>query len=194
MNHRKLRETYFGPIPIDNQGRTYEIHHINNDHFDNRIENLKLVTIEEHFEIHATQEDWGAYTMIAHRMGLPIDFCSKIQQGKKRPGIGGAPKGRVPWNKGKGGYKLNCDRRGRRFTPGKYSIEDIKFIRKLYNEKYKFDEYITYINNTFQRPNGKLPIYERFISREIIKEYFKNNTSIGIYNIIMGYSWKEVLL
>ena len=59
---------HFGPIPKDQEGRSLEIHHINGNHFDNRIENLKLVCIKEHFDIHHGQKDYAACHLIAKRM------------------------------------------------------------------------------------------------------------------------------
>jgi hypothetical protein len=68
--YRKIYEAHYGPIPKDAQGRSYEIHHINSNHTDNCIENLKLVTIEEHYTIHKAQGDYVSAFMIAQRMTL----------------------------------------------------------------------------------------------------------------------------
>lgn len=46
----------------------YEIHHIDGNHQNNDVANLKLVSIEEHLEIHKKQEDWGAVQAILIRM------------------------------------------------------------------------------------------------------------------------------
>jgi len=65
MNHRKLWIKTFGKIPKDINGRSLEIHHIDGKPDNNEISNLKLVTIEEHFNIHESQGDYGACALIA---------------------------------------------------------------------------------------------------------------------------------
>jgi hypothetical protein len=67
-NHRKIYENYHGVIPQDDIGRTYEIHHLDGNHANNHIDNLKAVTIQEHYDIHREQNDWGACFLIMRRM------------------------------------------------------------------------------------------------------------------------------
>lgn len=50
--HRTVYEEHYGPIPKESNGRTYEIHHINGDHYDNRPENLVALTKAEHRSLH----------------------------------------------------------------------------------------------------------------------------------------------
>jgi len=52
-NYRKVYESYYGAIPKDSNGRSYEIHHVDGNHDNNNISNLKLVTIEEHYNINS---------------------------------------------------------------------------------------------------------------------------------------------
>jgi hypothetical protein len=77
--HRKIWESAFGTIPKDDTGRSYEIHHIDKNHNNNALENLKLVTIEEHFNIHFQQGDHGACWAIAKRMNVSVEDSKKIQ-------------------------------------------------------------------------------------------------------------------
>ncbi len=50
----------------------YEIHHLNGDHRDNRIKNLKLVTSEEHKAIHS------ALRHLDSRVVATCGFCKQI--------------------------------------------------------------------------------------------------------------------
>ena len=53
----------FGEIP-----KGYEIHHIDGNRKNNSIDNLQLVTIEEHLEIHKREDNLGAVQAILWRM------------------------------------------------------------------------------------------------------------------------------
>ena len=76
--HRFIYEKTFGPIPKDETGRSMEIHHIDNNHKNNNIDNLKLVTIQEHYDIHYSQGDFGACLLIANRMMISPEEKSRL--------------------------------------------------------------------------------------------------------------------
>ena len=59
-NYRKIYENHIGVIPKEPNGRTYEIHHLDGNHSNNDPLNLKAVTLQEHYDIHYAQGDWGA--------------------------------------------------------------------------------------------------------------------------------------
>ena len=63
MHYRKVWEIANGKIPDG-----LEIHHIDGNHSNNDLANLKLVTIQEHLEIHMSQGDYGAVQAIMIRM------------------------------------------------------------------------------------------------------------------------------
>lgn len=70
INYRKIYETFKGSIPIDENGRSYHVHHIDGNHENNSIENLIAVSIQEHYEIHLSQKDYGACYLIARDLKL----------------------------------------------------------------------------------------------------------------------------
>lgn len=65
--YRKIFINHHGPIPKDEQGRSYHIHHIDGDRNNNDPNNLRAVTLQEHYDIHKSQGDWGACAMLAMR-------------------------------------------------------------------------------------------------------------------------------
>lgn len=77
-NYRKIYEKHYGPIPKDSNGRSYEIHHIDGNHNNNHISNLKLVSLKEHFKIHYSQNDWAACLVMSQRMILPAHLVSQL--------------------------------------------------------------------------------------------------------------------
>jgi len=77
-NYRKIYEDHYGPVPKDSDGRSYEIHHIDGNHKNNDPNNLKCVTIQEHYEIHYSQGDWGACAKIAQRMEVAPNQLTEL--------------------------------------------------------------------------------------------------------------------
>lgn len=62
--YRKIYENHHGSIPIDSEGKSYDIHHIDGNHLNNDPNNLKAVTIQEHYDIHFNQGDYQACRLI----------------------------------------------------------------------------------------------------------------------------------
>jgi HNH endonuclease len=77
-NYHKIYEENFGPIPVDSENRTYEIHHIDGNRNNNDPSNLKAVSIQEHYDIHYSQGDYGACWAIAKRMKLSSIKISEL--------------------------------------------------------------------------------------------------------------------
>jgi len=76
--YRKIYEQNFGPIPKDQNNRTYEIHHIDGNHSNNDPFNLRAVSINEHYDIHYAQGDWAACLRISARTKLSPETISKL--------------------------------------------------------------------------------------------------------------------
>ena len=76
--YRKIWEESNGLIPYDFTGRRMEIHHIDGERDNDSIENLQLVTIQEHYDIHYKQGDWAACQSIVNRMKVSSEEKSKI--------------------------------------------------------------------------------------------------------------------
>ncbi len=93
--YRKIYEENYGPIPIDDDGRTYEVHHIDGDHTNNNPNNLKAVTIQEHYTLHKEQGDYVACSLIALRMNLSPDELSDI---RRKAALERVKNGTHPWS------------------------------------------------------------------------------------------------
>lgn len=78
--YRKIYEQNFGSIPKEPTGRSYEIHHIDGDNSNNDPANLRAVTIQEHYNIHYSQQDWGACLLISKRLKLSPKEISNISR------------------------------------------------------------------------------------------------------------------
>ena len=77
-NYRKIWIEHNGPIPIDENGRSYEIHHIDGNHSNNHIDNLKCVSIQEHYDMHYNQGDYGSCYLIYRRMKFTHSELSEL--------------------------------------------------------------------------------------------------------------------
>lgn len=76
--YRKIYENHHGTIPKDPDGRSWEIHHIDGNHSNNSPENLKCVSIKEHYEIHFKQGDYGACFYISKKLKLDAAEAAKL--------------------------------------------------------------------------------------------------------------------
>ena len=77
-DHIKIWKQHYGKIPKDSDGRSYEIHHVDGNIENNDINNLRCVSIEEHFNIHKRQNEYGAAFLIARRMKINPEDISEI--------------------------------------------------------------------------------------------------------------------
>lgn len=80
-NYRKIYEHHHGPIPREEDGRTYEVHHLDGNHSNNIPDNLTAVTLQEHYDIHYAQGDWAACLLMAsQRMNRTPEEISDLSR------------------------------------------------------------------------------------------------------------------
>jgi hypothetical protein len=77
-NYRKIYEHHHGPIPKDEQGKTFHIHHMDGNHSNNHPDNLKAVSNQEHYDIHYAQGDWAACHRLGYKINLSADEISEL--------------------------------------------------------------------------------------------------------------------
>jgi hypothetical protein len=162
-DHRKIYETFIGPIPKDEDGRSYEIHHIDGNHNNNEISNLLCVSIKEHYEIHKSQGDYKACLIMSQRMKVSPEeksYLAKLSNtGENNPMYGTIwinngiinkkIRGEVPegWVRGRlisNEHASKFTKRSRvgtnntRFNKTIYCFENIKTLERVYNTSYEF--------------------------------------------------------
>jgi len=91
-DYRSIWEVNHGPIPVDKDGRSYEIHHIDGNRKNNKLDNLLCLSIQEHYDLHKRQEDFAACGLIANRMELTVEELKLINE-RKGDKIRGTKKG-----------------------------------------------------------------------------------------------------
>lgn len=90
MKYRKIWEDYYGEIPKDEEGRSFEIHHIDGNRNNNSIENLKCISIKEHYEIHLKQSDFASAAFIKQKMGRPLNGWKHSEETKLKISLMGS--------------------------------------------------------------------------------------------------------
>jgi hypothetical protein len=106
-DYRKIYENHYGPIPSDNTGRTFEVHHVDGNHENNEPSNLIALSIVEHYEIHHSQGDWSAARLIALRMNMDKDVISELT---RKSNLERVENGTHPWLRRPDGFSLQQER------------------------------------------------------------------------------------
>jgi hypothetical protein len=79
IDYRKIYENHHGPIPHDDEGRRYEIHHKDGDDENNDPSNLVALTIQEHYDLHYDQGDYfECYMIMNQRMSKSPEELSRL--------------------------------------------------------------------------------------------------------------------
>lgn len=76
--YRKIYKNHYGNIPSDNDGRKFDIHHIDGNHHNNDPKNLISLSIKDHYEIHYQQGDFVACHLIARKLKISSEENSKL--------------------------------------------------------------------------------------------------------------------
>jgi hypothetical protein len=94
VDYRSIWKKHYGEIPVDENGITYDIHHIDGDRSNNDISNLQAVSLKEHYEIHLTKGQYSAAHYISQRLHLTKEErewinnkVSEYNTGRKRPDV-----------------------------------------------------------------------------------------------------------
>lgn len=83
MDYRKIWIKANGLIPKDEQGRSYEIHHLDGNRRNNSLENLTCLSIEDHYRLHLEQGDKAAAYRIGQRMKLDPEYLRQLNREKE---------------------------------------------------------------------------------------------------------------
>jgi hypothetical protein len=93
-NYRWIWIKHNGPIPKDENGQTFEIHHIDRDRTNNSIENLQCVSKREHAQIHFDANEFAAaYAILKRTKGILRDFSGWKHTEKTKTKISESLKG-----------------------------------------------------------------------------------------------------
>lgn len=87
---RRIWRKHNGPVPVDENGVTFDIHHRDGDWHNNDPANLQALSVLDHYRVHFVQGDWAAAWYISKRLTLSVDDYEEI-----RAKISNALKGRV---------------------------------------------------------------------------------------------------
>ena len=75
--YRKIYEEYYGSIPVDETGKTYDIHHIDGNRNNNDPSNLIALSLQDHYNVHFDKGEYGACIRIKSRMSLTKEEVSQ---------------------------------------------------------------------------------------------------------------------
>ena len=85
-NYRQIWADHYGPIPIDENGVTYDIHHIDGNRKNNHITNLVALSLKDHYQIHYDKKEYNAAHLISNRLNMTpeerADINKKLSESK----------------------------------------------------------------------------------------------------------------
>jgi hypothetical protein len=171
-NYRKIWENANGPIPKDQFGKSYEIHHIDGNRKNNELSNLQCVSIEEHYKIHLEQKEYGSAFIIGQRMNLSLEEMKLLTEKMAKSKIG-----KDPWNKGKTGiYDENTIQKLSNSVKRTYEENPERKRISISNMRKGIEEAMEKDPNFYKRYKEKNPFYGKTHSEDVknrIKEKLK---------------------
>jgi len=166
--YRRIYLKHHSFIPKDNLGRVYDIHHIDGNKKNNNINNLIALSIQEHYDIHLKQNDWGACLALAKRMKLDYKILSELSSKTNKGKIRSEETKQKISKKNKGRVQSKDEKQYRSFVmTGKPKKR--KGNEKPHLSKYK-PVYCNELNLTFislQEASIKLNLNSRTIGNQI---------------------------
>lgn len=78
--YRNIYKQHHGSIPREENGRSYEIHHIDGDHTNNNINNLVAVTLQEHYDIHYANGDFRACQLMSAKLNKAPEEIKELHK------------------------------------------------------------------------------------------------------------------
>jgi hypothetical protein len=187
-SYRTIYQKHYGKIPVDADGRSYEIHHIDGDHTNNDPLNLKAVTIQEHYDIHYSQGDWYACLLISGALKISPEEKSRLGRlaslksiaNGTNPFVGGEVQkrtqkrlvetGKHHWQDSEKASQRNL----KRIAEGNHNFLDKDWAREKELEKVK---------------NGTHP----FLGGEVSRKTNQKRVAEGNHNFLGGQSVKNQL-
>ena len=132
-NYRKIYENNYGPIPREEDGRPYDVHHKDGNYKNNDPTNLTAIPIQEHYDIHYARGDWRGCNLIGIRMGITPELRSELSTKSANARVAN---GTHHFLKRADGSSIGSDISRKRISDGtshflnKENIEGYKKIRK----------------------------------------------------------------
>jgi hypothetical protein len=177
VNYRKIYEQYHGSIPNDEEGRTYDIHHIDGNRKNNDPNNLVALSIKDHYNIHYKQKDWAACHRLATKMKMSPNVISELSKEAQNDRIS------------KGTHHFIGGEIQRKTMTGKpKSKKHRQNLEHMYDSRRKKYEVIF--------PDGEVNIIKglrRFCSEQNLNIGCMNKVLSGIYENHKGYVIRRVL-
>lgn len=189
-NYRKIYESHYGLIPKDNDGRTFEIHHIDGNHSNSDPQNLAVVSIQEHYNIHFSQGDWAACLIMAKRMKIPPDEKTKLAKLSNEKRL---LEGTHPFL----GGDIQSKNNKKRVKDGTHHLLSGEIQRKTQLAKSKNGTHNFIGNGELQTKNNNIRVQNgthHFLGGELQRQNVKKQLENGTHNFLGGVVQKQSAL